>query len=253
MEPDLLRKMIEQSAAIIAEHADELTSLDQAIGDGDHGINMKRGFDALAAAADEISALPLDQALQILNGLPAERFEYLEEPLKNPSELVDLNNRTGLPIGLDESLLDQATFYLGRAPYVAAWIIKPALIGHWQRLLFLANEAQRAEAGLVISSCVETGLGLHAQLQMAAALPGHAMDAGLATDRLLKFLKEFARRRASTGFTVLTMTRRDIADHIGLTVETVSRAFGTLKRQGLVEMRGSDRFRFVNEAVSLAA
>ena len=64
MEPDLLRRLIERSAAAIAEHAEELTRLDQAIGDGDHGINMKRGFDALAAAAEEIAALPLDQALQ---------------------------------------------------------------------------------------------------------------------------------------------------------------------------------------------
>ena len=64
MEPDLLRRLIERSAATIAEHAEELTTLDQAIGDGDHGINMKRGFDALAAAAEEIAALPLDQALQ---------------------------------------------------------------------------------------------------------------------------------------------------------------------------------------------
>ena len=64
MEPDLLRRLIERSAATIAEHAEELTSLDQAIGDGDHGINMKRGFDALAATAEEIGALPLDQALQ---------------------------------------------------------------------------------------------------------------------------------------------------------------------------------------------
>lgn len=64
MEPDLLRRLIERSAAVIAAHAEELTSLDQAIGDGDHGINMKRGFDALAAASEEIGALPLDQALQ---------------------------------------------------------------------------------------------------------------------------------------------------------------------------------------------
>ena len=36
-------------AAAVIEHADELTSLDQAIGDGDHGINMKRGFEAVLA------------------------------------------------------------------------------------------------------------------------------------------------------------------------------------------------------------
>jgi dihydroxyacetone kinase-like protein len=35
----------------VTTHADELTALDQAIGDGDHGINMKRGFEAVAADA----------------------------------------------------------------------------------------------------------------------------------------------------------------------------------------------------------
>ena len=40
-----------RAVATIREHADELTALDQAIGDGDHGINMRRGFDAIAADA----------------------------------------------------------------------------------------------------------------------------------------------------------------------------------------------------------
>ena len=34
-------------AGAIREQADHLTQLDAAIGDGDHGINMKRGFDAV--------------------------------------------------------------------------------------------------------------------------------------------------------------------------------------------------------------
>ena len=43
-------------AAIIERHAVELTTLDQAIGDGDHGINMKRGFEAVAADVAALSA-----------------------------------------------------------------------------------------------------------------------------------------------------------------------------------------------------
>ena len=38
------------------DHADELTALDQAIGDGDHGLNMKRGFEAVLA--DHRHAMP---------------------------------------------------------------------------------------------------------------------------------------------------------------------------------------------------
>jgi phosphoenolpyruvate---glycerone phosphotransferase subunit DhaL len=50
-------------AAAVAAHADELTALDSAIGDGDHGANMKRGFDAVAAEVDAIAQKPLPEAL----------------------------------------------------------------------------------------------------------------------------------------------------------------------------------------------
>jgi len=42
-------KLVRALAGSVIEHADELTSLDQAIGDGDHGLNMKRGFEAVLA------------------------------------------------------------------------------------------------------------------------------------------------------------------------------------------------------------
>jgi phosphoenolpyruvate---glycerone phosphotransferase subunit DhaL len=40
---------LERYAAVIAEHKQYLTGLDAAIGDGDHGINMDRGFQAVIA------------------------------------------------------------------------------------------------------------------------------------------------------------------------------------------------------------
>ncbi|MEA2893508.1 MAG: phosphoenolpyruvate---glycerone phosphotransferase subunit DhaL [Bradyrhizobium sp.] len=43
-------KLVRALAVAVIEHADELTCLDQAIGDGDHGLNMKRGFEAVLAA-----------------------------------------------------------------------------------------------------------------------------------------------------------------------------------------------------------
>ncbi len=59
----LRRRLIRAVAKTVSDHADELTALDQAIGDGDHGINMKRGFDAVLADLDRIAALALPQAL----------------------------------------------------------------------------------------------------------------------------------------------------------------------------------------------
>jgi dihydroxyacetone kinase-like protein len=64
MTPDLIRKLIEATAAVVESHAEQLTALDQAIGDGDHGSNMARGFREIRAASDTIAALPLGDALQ---------------------------------------------------------------------------------------------------------------------------------------------------------------------------------------------
>lgn len=55
---DLRSELVKAVAATIERHAEELTALDQAIGDGDHGINMKRGFDAVLADVANLSAKP---------------------------------------------------------------------------------------------------------------------------------------------------------------------------------------------------
>jgi phosphoenolpyruvate---glycerone phosphotransferase subunit DhaL len=62
--PDVVGRLLDTAVAAIREHAAELTALDQAIGDGDHGVSMRRGFDALVEARDQLAALSLDQALQ---------------------------------------------------------------------------------------------------------------------------------------------------------------------------------------------
>ena len=64
MGPEITHAICEVAVARILAHADELTTLDQAIGDGDHGINMRRGFEAIAAQAEELAGLPVGQALQ---------------------------------------------------------------------------------------------------------------------------------------------------------------------------------------------
>ncbi|SEK84409.1 Crp/Fnr family transcriptional regulator [Pacificibacter marinus] len=67
-----------------------------------------------------------------------------------------------------------------------------------------------------------------------------------APQRLLNFLREFATTRSSSGFTVLPMCRRDIADHLGMTTETTSRAFGVLKNSGAIEMTTPDKYRLLD-------
>ncbi|MCX7303613.1 MAG: dihydroxyacetone kinase subunit DhaL [Hyphomicrobiales bacterium] len=61
-----LTALIAAVADTISSHADELTSLDQAIGDGDHGLNMKRGFEAVRADAATLGEKPLPEALKAI-------------------------------------------------------------------------------------------------------------------------------------------------------------------------------------------
>ncbi len=60
------RALIKAMAEAMITHADELTALDQAIGDGDHGLNMKRGFEAVLADLDGIAAKPLPDGLKAI-------------------------------------------------------------------------------------------------------------------------------------------------------------------------------------------
>jgi dihydroxyacetone kinase-like protein len=56
MDIALARTIVEALARRVIAHTDELTQLDQAIGDGDHGLNMKRGFEAVLADLDALAA-----------------------------------------------------------------------------------------------------------------------------------------------------------------------------------------------------
>jgi phosphoenolpyruvate---glycerone phosphotransferase subunit DhaL len=64
MAPELIGRMIDTACAVIDANAELLTRLDSEIGDGDHGHNMRRGFQEIAAQREQIAGLPLGQALQ---------------------------------------------------------------------------------------------------------------------------------------------------------------------------------------------
>ena len=59
---NLLSASLAIHAAIVANES-EIESLDRAIGDGDHYINMKRGSEMIAGMYNELLPLPADEAL----------------------------------------------------------------------------------------------------------------------------------------------------------------------------------------------
>ena len=59
-------RLVRALAGSVIEHADELTSLDQSIGDGDHGLNMKRGFEAVLASLPGLADKSLPEMLKAI-------------------------------------------------------------------------------------------------------------------------------------------------------------------------------------------
>lgn len=64
LESATLKSLIAAAAEQVIACAPELTALDQAIGDGDHGANMKRGFEAVLGKIDAIAAQPPGDAVK---------------------------------------------------------------------------------------------------------------------------------------------------------------------------------------------
>ncbi|HVY03589.1 MAG TPA: helix-turn-helix domain-containing protein, partial [Caulobacterales bacterium] len=72
-----------------------------------------------------------------------------------------------------------------------------------------------------------------------------------ADERVADFLLQLADiSRAGAGQTIaLRMSRTDIADHLGVTIETVSRALRRFQREGVIRLDGPHRFSIVARRV----
>ena len=70
---------------------------------------------------------------------------------------------------------------------------------------------------------------------------GHCLLLGRrgAAEKVAVFLLEWADRSTDPAVVRLAMTRQDIADYLGLTIETVSRTFSQFERDGLIGLVGT--------------
>ncbi|MBR0697847.1 helix-turn-helix domain-containing protein [Bradyrhizobium lablabi] len=70
-----------------------------------------------------------------------------------------------------------------------------------------------------------------------------------AEERVIGFLLDMARRAKKNAAIELPMSRQDIADYLGLTIETVSRTFTQLEQSGVIALPTSRRVELRNRAM----
>ena len=129
----------------------------------------------------------VDEAEKAIHALAAYDLEYVEQPCSTIDELAQVRTRVkymGIPIAADESVRKSADpLAVARAGAADILIIKAQPLGGITAALAII-----AEAGLpvVISSALDTSIGISMGLHLAASIPQLEFDCGLATASLLE-------------------------------------------------------------------
>ncbi|GAA1464690.1 o-succinylbenzoate synthase [Microbacterium thalassium] len=135
---------------------------------------------------DANGAWNIDEAEHAVHALAEFDLEYVEQPCAGIDELAELRRRVkymGIPIAADESVRKASDpLAVARAGAADLLVIKAQPLGGVRRALDIV-----AEAGLpaVVSSALDTSVGLSMGAALAASLPDLPYDCGLGTASLL--------------------------------------------------------------------
>lgn len=131
----------------------------------------------------------VDEAEHAIHVLAPFDMEYVEQPCATISELIELRQRIkylDIPIAADESVRKAADpEQVIRAGAADILVLKAAPLGGITRTLQIANTARMSGLSVVISSAIDTSVGLSMGAFLAAALPELQFDCGLGTASLL--------------------------------------------------------------------
>ena len=110
-------------------------------------------------------------------------IEYVEQPCLTVDELAQVRRSVDVPIAADESIRRaEDPLEVARKEAADVVIIKVAPLGGVRAAL---KVARKSGLGVVVSSALETSVGLSVGVAAAAAVPGVPRAAGLATASLL--------------------------------------------------------------------
>ncbi|HZJ39893.1 MAG TPA: enolase C-terminal domain-like protein, partial [Demequina sp.] len=166
------------SAATLRADVERVEAVASALGHGGLLRVDANGAWTLAAAGAAIKALESAARAGGLDGL-----EYVEQPCATIGEMATLRRLVNVPIAADESIrITGDVDAVLRAEAADILVLKPSPLGGARACLAIA---ERAGLPVVISSAMESSVGLSAALAAALALPDAGLAHGLGTGTLL--------------------------------------------------------------------
>jgi o-succinylbenzoate synthase len=125
----------------------------------------------------------VDQAVAATHALTASGpLEYIEQPCRTVEELAEVRRRIDVPVAADESIRKAADpLRVVRAKAADIAVLKVAPLGGTSALLKIAEQI---DIPVVISSALDSAVGIATGLQAAAALETLEHACGLGTGRL---------------------------------------------------------------------
>jgi len=143
---------------------------------------------AMHLRLDANEAWNLEEAIAILSQCVPYNIQYVEQPLKahDLAGMRTLRRSVPIPIAVDEALhsLESAQLVLDNEA-ADILVIKPQLAGGLRVGQQIIQAAAERGVRSVITSAIETGIGVVAALHLAAASPAVTLECGLATLHLL--------------------------------------------------------------------
>ncbi len=112
-----------------------------------------------------------DTAVEVLGAAADVGVRYCEEPVADPGDFAPVARRSGVPVGLDETLVgDVDVGALVDAGGIAALVCKVQPLGGVTPTLALATYAAARDLAVVVGAFVDTAVGARAAAHVAAAV-----------------------------------------------------------------------------------
>lgn len=131
--------------------------------EGERVQHYLQHYPQLTLRLDANQAWDLKQALTFAEQIAPEnrpQIAFIEEPCQTMADSLTFAAQSEIALAWDESTR-RCDFQLQAAPFLRAIVIKPTLLGCFEDCVTLLNQAQQLNLETVISSSLESSLGLN--------------------------------------------------------------------------------------------